>query len=79
MATSATALISAFVLGLGAKARSVAKPIKRLRRRLEQPDRILGRVRNRVVPFRSMLRRLRLRNIRYLASREAAEKPPRPS
>ena len=66
MATSATALISAFVLGLGAKARSAAKPIKRLRRRLEQPDRSLGRVRNRVVPFRSMLRRLRLRNIRYV-------------
>lgn len=66
MATSATALISAFVLGLGAKARSAAKPIKRLRRRLEQPDRILGRVRNRVVPFRSMLRRLRLRKIRYV-------------
>jgi UDP-N-acetylmuramoyl-tripeptide--D-alanyl-D-alanine ligase len=66
MASSATALISAFVLGLGAKARSAAKPLKRIRRKLDQPDRLLGRWRNRVMPFRSMLRRLRLPNIRYV-------------
>ena len=74
LVSSITALISAFVLGLGAKARSAAKPIKRLSRRLEQPDRILGRVRNRLMPFRSMLRRLRLRNIRYVGVTGSAGK-----
>ena len=67
-------MIGALVLGLGAKVRSAAKPLKRLRRRLEQPDRILGRVRNRVMPFRSMLRRLRLRNIRYVGVTGSAGK-----
>ena len=60
--------------GLGAKARSATKPLKRLRRRLEQPDRIFGRVSNRVMPYRSMLRRLILPNIRYVGVTGSAGK-----
>ena len=63
---SVTAGIGAILGDWKSKVRSAAKPLKRLRRKLEQPDRILGRVRNRVMPLRSMLRRLRLPNIRYV-------------
>ena len=74
MASSVISLIGALLFGLGAKARSAAKPIKRLRRRLERPDRILGRARKRVMPFRSMLRRLRLPHIRYVGVTGSAGK-----
>jgi UDP-N-acetylmuramoyl-tripeptide--D-alanyl-D-alanine ligase len=71
---SLIARIGAILRDWKAKALSATKPLKRLRRKLDQPDRLLGRWRNRVMPFRSMLRRLRLRNIRYVGVTGSAGK-----